>query len=66
NGRLPSPPRRLGGSGTFRPTGTFLNPVKEKEKEERGGRGGRDRSNERKDRNDRGGGRDSGRRSRSR
>lgn len=25
-GRLPSPPRRLGGSGTFRPTGTFLHP----------------------------------------
>ncbi|CAK8997441.1 unnamed protein product [Durusdinium trenchii] len=26
-GRLPSPPRRLGGSGTFRPTGTFLHPA---------------------------------------
>merc|ERR1719203_207559 len=26
-GRLPSPPRRLGGSGAFRPTGTFLHPV---------------------------------------
>merc|ERR1711924_188155 len=26
-GRLPSPPRRLGGSGRFHPTGTFLNPV---------------------------------------
>merc|ERR1719277_2571006 len=25
-GRLPSPPRRLGGSGTFHPTGTFLHP----------------------------------------
>lgn len=25
-GRLPSPPRRLGGSGQFHPTGTFLNP----------------------------------------
>lgn len=25
-GRMPSPPRRLGGSGTFRPTGTFLHP----------------------------------------
>lgn len=26
-GRLPSPPRRLGGSGRFNPTGTFLHPV---------------------------------------
>merc|ERR1719235_2115648 len=26
-GRLPSPPRRLGGSGKFHPTGTWLNPV---------------------------------------
>lgn len=25
-GRLPSPPRRLGGSGVFHPTGTFLHP----------------------------------------
>jgi len=27
HGRLPSPPRRLGGSGTFHPTGTFLHPT---------------------------------------
>merc|ERR1711971_1368955 len=27
NGRLPSPPRRLGGSGRFNPTGTFLHPI---------------------------------------
>jgi len=26
-GRLPSPPRRLGGSGAFRPKGTFLHPA---------------------------------------
>merc|ERR1711998_76385 len=26
-GRLPSPPRRLGGSGRFHPTGTFLHPT---------------------------------------
>merc|ERR1740121_898374 len=37
-GRLPSPPRRLGGSGTFHATGTFLNPDKQ-----RGGRGSDDR-----------------------
>merc|ERR1740121_826277 len=37
-GRLPSPPRRLGGSGTFHPTGTFLHPSAA-----RGGRGSDDR-----------------------
>lgn len=36
-GRLPSPPKRLGGSGAFRPTGTFLHP-------ETGRARGRDRS----------------------
>merc|ERR1719296_718795 len=36
-GRLPSPPRRLGGSGAFRPTGTFLHPI-----ENSRGRGSRD------------------------
>lgn len=36
-GRLPSPPRRLGGSGTFHPTGTFLHPA------DRKGREGRER-----------------------
>jgi len=45
-GRLPSPPRRLGGSGTFRPTGTFLHPT-EKRDAERGGRSGRGRSRSR-------------------
>lgn len=34
-GRLPSPPRRLGGSGQFHPTGTFLHP------KGAGGKGGR-------------------------
>merc|ERR1719491_1539640 len=29
-GRLLSPPRRLGGSGTFHPTGTFLHPVRDR------------------------------------
>eukprot|EP00931_Biecheleriopsis_adriatica_P075049 TRINITY_DN48_c0_g2_i1.p1 TRINITY_DN48_c0_g2~~TRINITY_DN48_c0_g2_i1.p1 ORF type:complete len:253 (-),score=47.11 TRINITY_DN48_c0_g2_i1:61-819(-) len=47
-GRLPSPPRRLGGSGAFRPTGTFLHPTDPKENKERGGgRSGRGRSRSR-------------------
>jgi len=42
-GRLPSPPRRLGGSGTFHPTGTYLHPSGP-----RGARhGSRDRADER-------------------
>merc|ERR1719512_697518 len=32
-GRLPSPPRRLGGSGTFHPTGTFLHPTEDRKKQ---------------------------------
>jgi len=42
SGRLPSPPRRLGGSGTFRPTGTFLHPEGGQGSKE-GGRRGRSR-----------------------
>lgn len=45
-GRLPSPPRRLGGSGAFRPTGTFLHPTGSRDGE-RGGRSGRGRSRSR-------------------
>merc|ERR1740121_3317738 len=43
-GRLPSPPRRLGGSGTFHPTGTFLHPAS---RDRERGRGGLDRDRER-------------------
>merc|ERR1719217_1541760 len=46
-GRLPSPPRRLGGSGRFNPTGTFLNPTQPKGK----GKGqDRDRDDDDRDR----------------
>lgn len=56
-GRLLSPPRRLGGSGTFHPTGTFLHPTKERQRESgRDSRDGRDGRDGRRD------GRDEGRR----
>merc|ERR1719174_1294126 len=57
-GRLPSPPRRLGGSGRFHPTGTFLNPVDQKKGKAKGKGRDRDRSRSRS--------RSRGRRSRSR
>merc|ERR1719401_2869151 len=40
-GRLPSPPRRLGGSGRFNPTGTFLNPIDPETKKGKGRSKGR-------------------------
>lgn len=46
-GRLPSPPRRLGGSGRYNPTGTFLHPVDPESKKGKG-RKGRDRSRDRR------------------
>jgi len=57
NGRLPSPPRRFGGSGAFRPTGTFLHPEDGKERirgsgdraEEQRGKGRSPRRGERRD-----------------
>ncbi|CAJ1354854.1 unnamed protein product [Effrenium voratum] len=56
-GRLPSPPRRLGGSGTFRPTGTFLHPAdrarEARERGERGERGERAEKGEREERSSR-------------
>jgi len=46
-GRLPSPPRRLGGSGAYRPTGTFLHPSSG-QFHPTGKGGGRGRSEERR------------------
>merc|ERR1719401_323292 len=49
-GRLPSPPRRLGGSGRFNPTGTFLHPVGLDSRKGKGGKGrDRDRDDDRRD-----------------
>lgn len=47
NGRLPSPPRRLGGSGTFHPTGTFLYPDRDRPRDRKRGRRKMERSSSR-------------------